>query len=171
MPVYNQETQYVLEKEPADMGDYIFIDLEVRNIDNTNSINNEEERIQEELNTIKILKKQELSDSCNNEIMAGFISTIKFNEPKLYEMQLENQLNMMGRMNDLVLNEKMGLPAPITIQYYPKGESCSDYTITEFMQLCKEATNFKIERINKYKALSQQIDAATTIEEVNSIIW
>ena len=30
IPIYNQETQYVIEKEPVDMGDYIWIDLEVK---------------------------------------------------------------------------------------------------------------------------------------------
>lgn len=30
IPAYNQETQYVVEKEPVDMGEYIFIGLEVK---------------------------------------------------------------------------------------------------------------------------------------------
>lgn len=33
IPNYNQETQYVIEKEPVDMGDYIWIDLEVRDME------------------------------------------------------------------------------------------------------------------------------------------
>lgn len=33
MPTYNQETQYVIEKEPVDMGDHIFIDLEVKDME------------------------------------------------------------------------------------------------------------------------------------------
>lgn len=33
IPIYNQETQYVVEKEPVDMGDYIFIDLEVKELE------------------------------------------------------------------------------------------------------------------------------------------
>jgi hypothetical protein len=32
VPDYNQETQYVIEKEPVDMGDYIFIDIEVKDM-------------------------------------------------------------------------------------------------------------------------------------------
>jgi hypothetical protein len=32
IPKYNQETQYVIEKEPVDMGDYIYIDLEVKDM-------------------------------------------------------------------------------------------------------------------------------------------
>jgi hypothetical protein len=32
IPNYNQETQYVVEKEPVDMGDYIWIDLEVKDM-------------------------------------------------------------------------------------------------------------------------------------------
>ena len=31
--MYNQETQYVVEKEPVDMGDHIFIDLEVKDVE------------------------------------------------------------------------------------------------------------------------------------------
>lgn len=39
IPEYNQEMQYVIEKTPVDMGDYIFIDLEVKDmeIDNEQS--------------------------------------------------------------------------------------------------------------------------------------
>lgn len=33
IPNYNQETQYVVEKESIDMGDYIFIDLEVKDME------------------------------------------------------------------------------------------------------------------------------------------
>ena len=32
IPAYNQETQYVVEKEPVDMGDYIYIGLEVKDL-------------------------------------------------------------------------------------------------------------------------------------------
>ena len=32
-PAYNQETQYVVEKEPVDMGEYIFIGLEVKDME------------------------------------------------------------------------------------------------------------------------------------------
>lgn len=40
IPNYNQETQYVVEKEPVDMGDYIFIDLEVRDLEVDDEQNN-----------------------------------------------------------------------------------------------------------------------------------
>ena len=33
IPAYNQETQFVVEKEPVDMGDYIFIGLEVKDVE------------------------------------------------------------------------------------------------------------------------------------------
>ena len=33
IPEYNQETQYVIEKEPVDMGDHIFVDLEVKDME------------------------------------------------------------------------------------------------------------------------------------------
>jgi len=36
MPEYNQETQYVVEKEPVDMGGYLFVGLEVREMTATN---------------------------------------------------------------------------------------------------------------------------------------
>lgn len=34
IPAYNQETQYVVEREPVDMGEYIFIGLEVKDMEN-----------------------------------------------------------------------------------------------------------------------------------------
>ena len=33
IPMYNQETQYVVECEPVDMGDYIYIGLEVKDVE------------------------------------------------------------------------------------------------------------------------------------------
>ena len=33
IPTYNQETQYVVEREPVDMGDYLYVGLEVRDME------------------------------------------------------------------------------------------------------------------------------------------
>lgn len=33
IPAYNQETQYVVECEPVDMGDYIYVGLEVKDME------------------------------------------------------------------------------------------------------------------------------------------
>ena len=33
IPAYNQETQFVVEREPVDMGEYIFIGLEVKDME------------------------------------------------------------------------------------------------------------------------------------------
>ena len=33
IPAYNQEAQYVDEREPVDMGEYIFIGLEVKDME------------------------------------------------------------------------------------------------------------------------------------------
>ena len=33
IPAYNQETQYVVEREPVDMGDYLYIGLEVKDME------------------------------------------------------------------------------------------------------------------------------------------
>ena len=33
VPEFDQETQAVFEKEPVDMGEYIFIDVEVRDVE------------------------------------------------------------------------------------------------------------------------------------------
>ena len=33
IPAYNQETQFVVEREPVDMGDYLYIGLEVKDVE------------------------------------------------------------------------------------------------------------------------------------------
>ena len=33
IPAYNQETQYVVEREPVDMGDYFYIGLDVKDLE------------------------------------------------------------------------------------------------------------------------------------------
>lgn len=41
IPDFDQSTQYVVQKEPVDMGDYIFCDVEIRQleIDETEGMN------------------------------------------------------------------------------------------------------------------------------------
>ena len=33
IPEFNQETQYVIQKEPVDMGDYLYVGLEVKDME------------------------------------------------------------------------------------------------------------------------------------------
>ena len=33
IPAYNQETQYVIEKPPVDMGEYVYIGVEVKDME------------------------------------------------------------------------------------------------------------------------------------------
>ena len=33
IPLFNQETQYVIQKEPVDMGDYFYVGLEVKDME------------------------------------------------------------------------------------------------------------------------------------------
>ena len=33
IPEFNQETQYVVQKEPVDMGDYLYVGLEVKDME------------------------------------------------------------------------------------------------------------------------------------------
>ena len=33
IPAYNQEAQFVVEREPVDMGDYLYIGLEVKDVE------------------------------------------------------------------------------------------------------------------------------------------
>ena len=41
IPACNQETQFVVEREPVDMGDYLYIGLEVKDVENDTEPNDE----------------------------------------------------------------------------------------------------------------------------------
>lgn len=122
------------------------------------------------LDDVKAGKIQELSNACNSEILKGFYSDADGTN-KLYDFDLENQVNLSAYKSNILLAKLSGTPLT-TVSYYAKGESCHDYTADQFLKLVNDAETFKAECIAKYKdKLKPAVMACTTVDEVNAVKW
>lgn len=114
------------------------------------------------LDSIKQDKIKELNKKCNEIIYTGFYSNADGTN-KLYDFELENQINMMGLQSKAEKGE--------TVSYYAKGEACHDYTPTQFLQLVQDGATFKFNTIEKYKKLKEYVSMLTTSDKVNAITF
>jgi hypothetical protein len=123
------------------------------------------ERTSEEkinLDEVKQNKINELNQKCNEIITNGFYSNADGTN-KLYDFELENQINLLSLKQQAVNGN--------VISYYAKCESCHSYTSEQFLQLAMDAENFKFNTIEKYKLLKTYVESLNSINEINSITW
>ena len=111
----------------------------------------------------KIIK---LDKDCNSEILGGFFSDVK-NGNRLYGLTYDDQLNM----EVLKSNIKDGFIPEGTLEYYAKGQPCEVWSNTEFMILYGQAMTYKKERIKTCKAKKALAESATTVAELELIVW
>lgn len=101
-----------------------------------------------------------LKESCNQTILSGF----DYNNEH-YNLDYEDQINMEAIKNNLLL----GLMTEC--EYYPAGEPCRVYSKEEYLGLYSTGMSFKTANIQRCKALIEQVENATTKEEINLIEW
>lgn len=149
-----EETQYKFEE----------IDIYIADRDNIEKYVNDNFDLffDKDLEVVKQKKIKELDSICTQIIYGGFYSNANGTN-KLYDFELENQINMMG-LQPKVMNGE-------TISYYAKGEACHDYTSVQFLQLINDGATFKFNTIEKYKQLKNYVNNLTTSDEVNKINW
>jgi hypothetical protein len=118
------------------------------------------------LNEAKAAKIAELNQMCNQTILAGFTSSALGQEYH-YPFDGEAQANLTGAL--ALLNAD---PTLTTVEFKVlETGKLVDHTRDQFLQVCKDAFAFKNSMIKKYHDLKDQVEAATTIEEVNAIVW
>ena len=140
--------------------EYEEIEISVPNRDNLEQYitDNFDLFFQRDLEQVKQNKIKELDKLCQEKIYGGFYSNADGTN-KLYDFELENQINMMGLQAKAMNGEN--------ISYYSKGEACHDYTPTQFLQLVSNGATFKFNTIEKYKQLKNYVNSLTTSDEVN----
>ena len=122
------------------------------------------------IDEIKQEKIQELNQKCNETIINGFYSDADRTK-KLYDFELENQVNLSTKAYQLQIAKLAGQPIT-TVSYYAKGETCHDYTSDQFLKLAQDGEDWKTTNIVKYKdKLKPMVEACTTVETVNAITW
>ena len=109
-------------------------------------------------------KIEEINLKCNLEIIGGFDSSV-LGESHHYKFDMEYQANM---------NQQMGLISlDPTIEFipWPTSSGVLIHTKSQFIQLLKEASDFKSNKLFRYFDLKAQILAMTTIEQVKEVVW
>jgi hypothetical protein len=121
------------------------------------------------LDTLKQIKISELEKTCNETIVNGFMSDAD-GESKVYDFELENQVNISVFKSNILIGQLAGQTIP-NISYYAKGGECHEYTPDQFLKLANDAETFKLTQITKYKSLKAEVTAATTKEAIDAITW
>lgn len=127
-------------------------------------------RVNQNIDLIKQNKIQELNKKCNETIINGFYSDADGTK-KLYDFELENQVNLSTKAYQLQIAKLAGQPIE-SVSYYAKGETCHDYTAEQFLKLALDGETWKTTNIVKYKdVLKPKVEACKTVGEVNAITW
>jgi hypothetical protein len=115
------------------------------------------------LEQLKANKITELDIAYNAEINSGFMW-----KGRLFGLdQKDDQLNLEELKNNVAL----GLITEGTLEYYAKGQPYEPFSNSDFMDLYKTAMKFKNNRIKACKTKKVQVNKATTVNEVQSIVW
>jgi len=120
--------------------------------------------------TLKELKASKLSSintSCEAVIVSGFTSSALGSE-HIYQSDRDDQINLMGLVttgkDDLL---KCGVDdgdGNITWEW-------KQHTVTQLKAVFDDGAAFKMLQLIKANTLKVQISSATTVEEVNEIVW
>jgi len=118
----------------------------------------------EKLPFIQQAKIEEINIACNKEILGGFDSLI-LGESNHYKFDMEYQANMNQQMGILSLDQ--------TIEFipWPTSSGVAIHTKTQFIQLLKEASDFKSSKLFRYFDLKQQIMNCQNTYDVGLINW
>jgi hypothetical protein len=130
----------------------------IKSIISNNIINSSEN-----LEQIKKSKQQEILNKCNDTISYSFVSSIKDGEQPYYLTE-----DVLQEINVLLPQAKEGKSVPFK---NANQRICSIWTAQEFLQFYKEASEFGTKTKFYKDGLMEMIDLATTVEEVNTIVW
>lgn len=117
-----------------------------------------------------ILKKrkkiEELNNACNAEILSGHVSSALGVEHE-YDFDMEAQMNLAGTMIAIT----SGLYALPEVGWKTKDSGYLNHTIEQFKHLFGDGLVHKQNKIYKFAGLKAQVEACTTEESVDLIVW
>ena len=121
------------------------------------------------LDSVKLLplqlsKIQEINSLCNLEILDGFESST-LGGSHHYKFDMEYQSNFSEQAYLISL----GLTADIIM--WPTNDGVLPHTKIQFLQLLRDAGDFKSGKLFRYFSLKELIMSATTTDEVKNINW
>ena len=110
-------------------------------------------------------KIEEINLACNLEILGGFESSVLGGEHHHYKFDMEYQANMNQQMGLLSLDPTIELIP------WPTSSGVLIHTKSQFVQLLKDASDFKSSKLFRYFDMKEQIMNAETTDEVKLINW
>lgn len=118
----------------------------------------------EYLQAYKDIKKAQLNKLCKQTICSGFYS-FALGEQHKYESEIEDQINLLGSIQ---LNEDMLYRCWNTEETYQEWYF---HTAEQLRQAFRDGTVMVRANLERVSLLKEQVDASTTIEEINNIQW
>ena len=118
---------------------------------------------------VRAEKIAKLSEQCRNSIVAGFKSAA-LGSDHWYDGDIEDQINIMGAA-------AAGMDLPF--RCYPidaNGNKIAPktfilHTAAQLQQVYQDGVAFKLAQLEKLESLRAQVEAATTVAEVEAIQW
>lgn len=110
----------------------------------------------------------EINLACEETILSGFISSA-LGEPHGYDSQIEDQLNLIGAALAAAAGQSVEFRC-----YHGAVTGQKEWhlhTPQQMQQVYMDGLVYKVTQLKKATTLKNQVNAATTVEEVNGITW
>jgi len=117
------------------------------------------------LQNAKEVKILELNTACNQTILGGFVSDCT-DEEHFYKFDMEYQGNFAQQGVMLSLD-----PTIATVIWPTSDSGVLPHSREEFIQLCKDAQDWKATNIYRYFGLKAHVEACTEISQVSEFVW
>jgi hypothetical protein len=114
---------------------------------------------------VKKAKLAELQAARDNAIYTSFTSSA-LGTVKTYNYDREAAQNFRDKALMLSLN-----PNITTVTWYTLEDGFITHTRDQFIQVCTDGDNHEEPLKMRYYTLEAQVNAATTVDEVNAIVW
>jgi hypothetical protein len=115
------------------------------------------------LEQYKTFKIDELSQKCKEDIYKGFTSNLNGH---FYRTNTDDQLNFLGKFNQLMSDETL-----TTVMWKTEDVGYIEHTREDWLSVYNEALTAKEQKLFKYDQLRDQVNACTTKEEVEAVVW
>lgn len=123
------------------------------------------------LENMKKRKAEEISIACAQFIEAGFTSSA-LGDTYTYPAKITDQQNLAASALDSLLNaDDPTWTTPFWCQDSKGNWDYKEHTAKQIQQVAKEGKAKILATLAKKKSLSEKINVATTVEEVNAITW
>ena len=127
-----------------------------------------------DIDSIKTSKLSSINITCKKAIISGFKSS-SLQDEYLYQSDRDDQLNLMGLVANGIDNFlKCGLATIILENTIEKEVITWDYklhTIAQLKQVLGDGAKYKLDLLTKANNLKNQVQNATTVNELDGINW